>query len=83
MEEQACQYCPTLTYQQRLIGCFSCIAIGFLLSLGSTFRLMQLIRGDPEPFAVMYTIGNILGLSSSCFLFGPWSQFKKMFAPVR
>jgi hypothetical protein len=57
--------------------------VGFLLSLGSTFRLLQLLKGNPEPFATMYTIGNIIGMCSTCFLYGPWSQAKKMFAPTR
>lgn len=78
-----CQYCPALTYTQRIGGCVTCILIGFLLSLGSTFRLVQLIKGNPEPFAVMYTLGNIIGMCSTCFLYGPWSQFKQMFAATR
>lgn len=83
MEEQICQFCPALTFQQRIVGCLSCIVVGFILSMGSTLRLVQLIEGNPEPFAIMYTIGNVLGISSSCFLFGPWAQMKKMFAPIR
>ena len=67
MEEQVCSIFPTLTFQQRIIGCLTCLLIGFILSMGSTFRLMKLIEGDPEPFATMYTIGNIVGLMSTCF----------------
>eukprot|EP01032_Pedospumella_encystans_P032166 gene32166-36312_t len=51
--------------------------------MGSTFRLIKLMEGDPEPFATMYTIGNIVGLFSTCFLYGPVSQVKQMFAPTR
>lgn len=83
LEEQMCQYCPSLTWQQRITGCITCILIGFLLSLGSTFRLVQLLKGNPEPFAIMYTLGNIIGMCSTCFLYGPWSQVKQMFAPTR
>ena len=83
MEEQVCSIFPTLTFQQRIIGCLTCLLIGFILSMGSTFRLMKLIEGDPEPFATMYTIGNIVGLMSTCFLYGPVSQVKQMFAPTR
>lgn len=57
--------------------------LGFLISLGSTLRLLDLMKGNPEPFAVMYSVGNLIGLCSTCFLYGPWSQFKKMFAPTR
>lgn len=59
------------------------MVLGFLISMGSTFRLVTLIKGNPEPFATSYTIGNILGICSTCFLYGPWTQFKKMFAPTR
>jgi len=83
LEEQVCSIFPALTYQQRIIGCLTCLLIGFILSMGSTFRLIKLMEGDPEPFATMYTIGNIVGLFSTCFLYGPVSQVKQMFAPTR
>jgi hypothetical protein len=51
--------------------------------MGSTFRLLELLKGNPVPFAITYTIGNVIGICSTCFLYGPWSQFKKMFAPTR
>lgn len=60
-----------------------CVVLSFLISMGSTVRLVSLLKGDPEPFATMYTIGNVLGIASTCFLFGPLTQFKKMFAPTR
>mmetsp|Transcript_16068 Transcript_16068/g.24218 ORF Transcript_16068/g.24218 Transcript_16068/m.24218 type:complete len:190 (-) Transcript_16068:193-762(-) len=83
VEQEVCSLFPEMTYQQRLIGCFSCIAFGFLLSMGSLFRLVQLLEGNPGPFALMYSIGNIVALCASCFLYGPWSQIKKMFAFTR
>lgn len=83
MEEEVCAYCPKLTWEQRITGCLLCILIGFLISMGSTFRLVKLMRGDPVPFAVMYTLGNIIGLASTCFLYGPWKQIKQMFAQTR
>ena len=83
LEEQICSVCPSLTFQQRIIGCLTCLVVGFLISMGSTFRLIKLLEGDPEPFAVMYTIGNILGICSTCFLYGPMSQVKQMFAATR
>ena len=46
-------------------------------------RLLQLIAGNPVPFATMYSLGNIISLCSTCFLYGPWTQAKKMFAPTR
>lgn len=83
IEEEVCSIFPQMTYQQRLIGCVACLIIGFFLSLGSVFRLIQLLEGDPVPFAVMYTLGNIISISSTCFLYGPWTQAKKMFASTR
>lgn len=46
-------------------------------------RLVQLLAGNPAPFAIMYTLGNLVSISSTCFLFGPWAQAKKMFAMTR
>ena len=34
-------------------------------------------------FLLMNSIGNIVSLCSTCFLYGPWTQAKKMFAPSR
>ncbi len=83
LEEQCCSHCPSMSFEYRLMCCIFCIVLGFLISMGSTFRLMKLLAGNPYPFAVLYSIGNILGISSTCFLFGPVAQFKKMFAPTR
>jgi hypothetical protein len=33
-------------------------------------RFEQLLLGNPRPFAVCYTFGNILSIGSSCFLVG-------------
>jgi len=72
-----------MTWEQRITGCLVCIVLGFLISMGSTFRLIKLMKGDPMPFATMYTTGNLIGLASTCFLYGPWQQMKKMFASTR
>jgi len=83
VEDQVCEMFPSLTYTQRLGGCALCMGVGFLISMGSTIRLVSLLHGDPVPFATMYTIGNVLAMSSTCFLFGPYAQAKKMFAETR
>jgi hypothetical protein len=75
--------CPSLSYQERLIGCLTCFILGFVLSLGSTFRLARLVHGHPGSFAIAYTIGNILSLASSSFFVGPVKQVKTMFAEKR
>ena len=85
MEEELCQCscCPDLSWQQRLYGCFFCFLIGFCLEVGSFFRFMQLIGGNPQPSAYMYTIGNLVAISGTCFLSGPKSQMRKMCHNVR
>jgi hypothetical protein len=83
VEEQCCAYCPVLTFTQRLMGAVSCMTVGFLISMGSTLRLFELMQGNPDPFATTYTIGNLLGICSTCFIYGPWTQAKKMCAPTR
>lgn len=75
--------CPSLTYQERVIGCVTCFTLGFLLSLGSTFRLAKLVSGHPGPFAMAYTIGNLLSLASSMFFVGPCKQMQTMFHTKR
>lgn len=83
LEESVCSICPKLSFQQRITGCLICMGMGFLISMGSTLRLVRLLEGHPEDFAVMYTLGNVLGICSTCFLYGPLSQAKQMFASTR
>ena len=83
VEEKVCSYCPQMTYQQRIGGCLMFMVLGFLISMGSTMRLITLIEGNPVPFATMYTTGNVISICATCFLYGPWTQAKKMFAPTR
>ncbi|TDH66529.1 hypothetical protein CCR75_005792 [Bremia lactucae] len=71
--------CSSLSYQERLIGCVTCFLLGFLLSLGSTFRLAKLVHGNPAPFSIAYTIGNVLSISCTTFFVGPWKQIQTMF----
>lgn len=72
-----------LTYKQRLIGCGSCMAVGYLLSFGSVFRINALLKGNPIPFVLTATLGNIVALCGSCFLSGPRAQTKTMFRKRR
>ena len=82
-EEAVCAQMPECTYQTRIYGCLACLGFGFMISLGSTMRLTQLMMGKPTPFAVMYTSGNIISICATMFLYGPWTQAKRMFAPER
>jgi len=76
--DEAC----SLTREQRFYGFGGCFIGGWVISL---FALTQIpnIPTEPQNFALLYSIGNIIALASTCFLFGPCSQIKKMFDPVR
>lgn len=78
-----CGFLPALSWRERVIGCVTCLVAGYLLSLGSFWRLKDLLRGDPIPFAVNATVGNMIALGGSCFLSGPATQARKMCRPVR
>lgn len=39
--------------------------------------------GNPRPFVVMYTVGNLIALCGSFFLSGPNTQISKMFHESR
>jgi hypothetical protein len=44
---------------------------------------IDLVEGNPIPFACNYTVGHILQLLASTFLCGPKRQFKNMFDEKR
>ena len=75
--------CPSLSLQQRVIGCAFCVSLGYLLSFGAMGRVIDLVKGDPQPFVVFFTFGNLLSLAGSCFLSGPENQLKQMFDKKR
>jgi hypothetical protein len=56
---------------------------GYLLSMGSFFRMKSLFQGDPVPFVLNTTVGNMIALAGSFFLSGPRTQFAKMFHDSR
>jgi len=59
-----------------------CFATGWVIAFAGCFALPS-IGTHPERFALLYTLGNIIALASTMFLWGPCSQLKKMFAPER
>ena len=81
----ASEYCPSvsLSLQQRVGGCLGCMALGYMLSFGSFFRFRDLVNGTSTTFVLYFTLGNILSLSGSCFLYGPTSQAQKMWHQSR
>ena len=75
--------CPKLSYNQRLTGYVLCMSIGFLLTIGSLVRIKQLLHGDPAPFVIYFTFGNLCAIASCFFLSGPKSHCKKMVDKTR
>lgn len=76
--ENSCCCCPNLSYQERIVGLAFCIGFGFVISFFSCFYVII-----PRKFAVLYTIGNLLGVGGTMFLVGPKRQMSVMCAPHR
>jgi len=72
----------SLSRTQRLYGFLFCFVLGWLLSLLSLVAVSQ-IAVHPEKFALLYTFGNVVSLCSTACLWGPCSQLRDMFKPVR
>jgi len=72
----------SLTRTQRLIGFGVCFILGWVITLMSCFAIPSIVT-KPQTFAILYTFGNIVSLCSTCFLWGPVSQIKQMFKPIR
>ncbi|XP_018396769.1 PREDICTED: vesicle transport protein SFT2A isoform X3 [Cyphomyrmex costatus] len=71
----------TLSWSTRIKGFAICFIVGILCSFLGSFALF--LQKGLTVFAVFYTLGNIISLASTCFLMGPFHQFKKMFASTR
>jgi hypothetical protein len=75
---------PALSYRERILGCATCMVAGYLLSMGSLWRIKDLVvHHDPLPFVMNATIGNILALAGSFFLSGPKHQMDRMWHDKR
>ena len=59
--------CPSLTFQQRLVGFGIFFTIGAVVTLTSMFSFSQLLTGNPVPFALKYSIGNVISLFSTAY----------------
>ncbi|XP_059227018.1 vesicle transport protein SFT2A [Stomoxys calcitrans] len=71
----------TLSWSTRIKGFCICFVLGLVLSfLGS---IMFFLHFGIVVFAVFYTLGNIISMTSTCFLMGPVNQLKKMFSDTR
>jgi Got1/Sft2-like family len=72
-----------LSWRERLLGCGTCLVAGYILSLGAFWRLVDLAAGDPYPFVMNATIGNMIALAGSFFLSGPKNQWRRMWHDKR
>ena len=71
---------PSLSWNQRWYGFCGCFVLGGMMSLLSSFSL---VKGDIKSFAIFYSLGNIIAISSTGFVWGPKKQCKKMFHKSR
>jgi hypothetical protein len=76
-------FLPSLSLRERLLGCGTCMIIGYILSFGSFMRMKDLLVGNPVPLVVHVTVGNIIALCGTCFMTGPQSQLHRMFHKSR
>mmetsp|Transcript_44281 Transcript_44281/g.79436 ORF Transcript_44281/g.79436 Transcript_44281/m.79436 type:complete len:241 (-) Transcript_44281:132-854(-) len=81
--DEVSEFCPKLTFQQRIMGFGICFTCGYLMTFMSFRLFIKLVEGNPAPFVFLYTSGNILSLMSSMFLSGPKRQLKSMFDEKR
>lgn len=72
----------TLGWTSRIKGFAICFGLAFLSCILGTFFLFIPIKGL-RLFAIFYSLGNIMAVSSTSFLIGPLKQVKKMFDPTR
>ena len=81
LEDEFNENC-SLSRTTRLYLFGICFVLGWVLSTMAVFALPD-IGTNPEKFATLYTIGNVVALCSTCFMWGPFSQVKKMFKEER
>lgn len=59
-----------------------CFVLGWIVNFMSVSSLSTIVI-SPTRFAVLYSLGNILSMCSTMFLFGPVKQLKSMLDPAR
>lgn len=55
-----------------------CYLLGSFLAFLSIINVVQIVT-NPAGFALLYSIGNVLAISGTCFLWGPKKQVTSMF----
>ena len=75
--------CPSLSLRTRVKGWAICLCLGFVISMMSSGMIKSIANGKVLKFGVIYTLGTLVALSSSMFLWGPRAQCKAMFDKTR
>ena len=75
--------CPDLSLKTRILGFIISFIVGIFMMISSISQLLTLALGGQKWFALWYTCGNIVCLSSSFFLMGPKKQCENMMKPER
>lgn len=75
--------CSSLNLKTRIIGFLLCSIIGNIILIGSLSQLFSLPIGGKKFFAIWYTFGNIIILSSTLFLMNYRKQKENLFLPKR
>ena len=75
--------CPDLDFKTRVIGFVISFVAGIFMMISSISQLFTLALGGQRWFAIWYTCGNCVCLSSTFFLMGPKRQWQNMMKPER
>ncbi len=75
--------CDSMTLQERVIAFGVCYILGNACSASAFRHLSEVFDGRPFAFALTYTLGNIVALSGTTFLWGPRAQIQGMTDPKR
>lgn len=75
--------CDSMSLQDRVVAFVVCYVLGHICSASSFRHLPEVFAGKPFAFALTYTLGNIVALSGTTFLWGPKAQIKGMTDPKR
>lgn len=75
--------CDSMTLQERVLAFGVCYILGNACSASAFRHLPEVFDGRPFVFALTYTLGNVIALSGTTFLWGPRAQIKGMTDPKR
>ena len=69
--------CGDLSYKTRILGWLICSIVGMVLSLIVSL-VFVVTKFKVAPFAILYSIGQIISIAGSCFLSTPAGHLKDM-----